>query len=171
MLAGGRSGAVASPGMVELAQVAERSGGRLSPQTAADLGEALRTVVHGVMTGLQARMEIPAQLRMPAVLAFEEACTDIRSHQNAILHGMRAAYASMLEAFDPQRLEAQWGGAQMQGVPQGKDHFRDQYIEYFRKLSGDPDGSFQRLFGTVFAKAYQEQLEGLKTLEGPQRAE
>jgi type VI secretion system protein ImpI len=107
---------------------------------------------------------------MPTTRAFQDAFTDIRNHQLAILHGIRTAYASMLESFDPERLEEVLGGDGRRGLLGGKGRFRDQYSEHFRKLSADPDESFRRLFGEVFAEAYEEQLERLKNTGGPRRA-
>ncbi len=44
---------------------------------------------------------------LPTVQAFEDAFNDIRNHQMAMLEGMRAAFKSMLESFDPERLDEQ----------------------------------------------------------------
>jgi type VI secretion system protein ImpI len=108
---------------------------------------------------------------LPTARAFQDAFTDIRYHQIAILHGIRTAYASMLESFDPERLQEQLEGEGRRSLlGGGKGRFRDLYVEHFRKLSADAEESFRRLFGEVFAEAYEEQLERLKNSGGPKRA-
>jgi type VI secretion system protein ImpI len=37
------------------------------------------------------------------------------------------------------------------------------YIEQYEQLENAPDDTFRRLFGDVFAEAYEKQLERLKT--------
>lgn len=102
---------------------------------------------------------------LPTTRAFQEALTDIRNHQIAVLQGIRTAFDSMLEHFDPEKLEAEIerqskrGGLLNLG---GKGRFRDHYVEQFANLTRDPDESFKRLFGEYFAQAYEEQMDRLK---------
>jgi type VI secretion system FHA domain protein len=101
------------------------------------------------------------------VPAFEDAFADIRSHQMAMLEGVRAAFQSMLESFDPRQLEdrfdasAKRGGNLLSNLG-GKPKYWDLYKERFERLAGDPDDTFRRLFGDVFAEAYEKQLERLR---------
>ncbi len=98
------------------------------------------------------------------VQAFEDAFADIRNHQMAMLEGVRAAFESMLESFDPKELEKGFERAAKRGFGSAKAKYWDLYVERFAQLGGDADDTFRRLFGDVFAEAYEKQLERLKTL-------
>jgi type VI secretion system FHA domain protein len=103
---------------------------------------------------------------LPTVRAFQEALTDIRNHQIAVLSGIRTAYNSMIEHFDPEKIDeevekqSKRGGLLNLGGKGGR--FRDQYVEQFQSIARDPDESFKRLFGEYFAQAYEEQMDRLK---------
>jgi type VI secretion system FHA domain protein len=107
--------------------------------------------------------------RNPAYLepveAFEDAFDDLRNHQLAMLAGMRVAFESMLAEFDPDRLEQQFD-RQLKRVPLLKSVTRLRYWDLYRdrrdEMAKDPDASFRQLFGEVFARAYEEQLNRLK---------
>jgi type VI secretion system FHA domain protein len=103
------------------------------------------------------------------VPAFQEAFADIRNHQMALLEGVRAAFASMLESFDPEELRKEFDaavkrGGPLAGVLGAKSKYWDLYVERFTALQRDADDTFRRLFGDVFAQAYERQLERLKSL-------
>jgi type VI secretion system FHA domain protein len=98
------------------------------------------------------------------VQAFEDAFSDIRNHQMAMLEGVRVAFESMLESFDPQELEKGFERAAKRGFGSAKSKYWDLYVDRFAHLGGDADDTFRRLFGDVFAEAYEKQLERLKTL-------
>jgi type VI secretion system FHA domain protein len=107
--------------------------------------------------------------RSPAYLApvdaFEDAFDDIRCHQVAMLAGMRAGFEHALQRFNPERLQEMFdkrtkrGGLLQLGT---KSRYWELYAEEFRELTGDPEDAFKRLFGEVFAGAYEQQLEELK---------
>jgi type VI secretion system FHA domain protein len=105
---------------------------------------------------------------LSAVQAFEDAFADIRNHQMAMLEGLRTAYESMLESFDPKQLakEFERPGKRGLGFGSAKSKYWDLYADRFAHLGSDADDTFRRLFGDVFAEAYEKQLERLKTL-GP----
>jgi type VI secretion system FHA domain protein len=113
--------------------------------------------------------------RNPAYLApvdaFEDAFADLRNHQMATLAGVRIAFESMLKEFDPDRLQEQFDRQVKKGalvaVP-ARLRYWDLYREKFDELVKDADGSFRKLFGDEFAKAYEEQLDRLKA-QGPRR--
>lgn len=104
-----------------------------------------------------------AYLNTPA--AFEDAFADVRSHQLAMLAGMRAAYDSMLARFDPAALAAQFdarpGRKLSIGLGAGGRHW-DSFNEYYKEVTRDRDDCFRRLFGDQFARAYEEQLQRLR---------
>ncbi|HEY5809806.1 MAG TPA: type VI secretion system-associated FHA domain protein TagH [Povalibacter sp.] len=103
---------------------------------------------------------------LPTVRAFQEALTDIRNHQIAVLQGIRTAFSAMLEQFDPEKIDAELekpskrGGLLNIGGKGGK--FREQYVEQYESMTRDPDEAFKRLFGEFFAQAYEEQMDRLK---------
>lgn len=98
--------------------------------------------------------------------AFQESFEDIKAHQMAVIAGMRAAYESMLEYFNPADLEAEFDKALRRGVLGGvmsKSKYWDLYEEMYKSLARDRDSSFHLLFGDEFARAYEEQLQRLST--------
>jgi type VI secretion system FHA domain protein len=101
---------------------------------------------------------------LSAVQAFEDAFADIRNHQMAMLEGVRVAFESMLQSFDPKELEKGFERAAKRGFGSAKSKYWDLYMDRFAQLSGDADDTFRRLFGDVFGEAYEKQLERLKTL-------
>jgi type VI secretion system FHA domain protein len=104
-----------------------------------------------------------AYLNAPA--AFEDAFADVRSHQVAMLAGMRAAFDYMLTRFDPAALAAQFdarpGRKLSLGIGAGGRHW-DSFGEYYKEMTRDRDDCFRRLFGDQFARAYEEQLQRLR---------
>ena len=99
------------------------------------------------------------------VEAFEDAFGDVRTHQMAMLAGMRTAFESMLAEFDPERLQEEFDRQSKKGsllsVP-AKLRYWDLYREKFGDLVRDAEASFAELFGDEFARAYEQQLERLK---------
>jgi type VI secretion system FHA domain protein len=104
--------------------------------------------------------------RNPAYLgplpAFEDAFADVRLHQMAMLHGVRAAFESMLKEFDPDRLQKEFDRKSKGSVMPGKLRYWDQYRERFGDMVSDADACFRDLFGDEFATAYEDQLSALK---------
>ena len=101
------------------------------------------------------------------VAAFEDAFRDVRNHQMAMLAGVRVAYEAMLAEFDPERLQEEFD-KQLKGrlgAP-ARLKYWDLYAERFRDRVRDADSCFRDLFGDEFAKAYEEQLARLRTLQG-----
>jgi type VI secretion system protein ImpI len=103
---------------------------------------------------------------LAASAAFEDAFSDIRAHQMAMLEGLRAAFDSMFASFTPEELERHFERAMKRGgllgTRGGKSKYWELYVERFEELRGDPDDTFRRLFGDVFADAYEKQLDRLK---------
>lgn len=99
------------------------------------------------------------------VEAFEDAFDDVRSHQIAMLTGMRVAFESMLALFDADRLQEGFDRQVKRGallnVP-AKLRYWDLYRDRSHELTKDPEAAFRKLFGEEFAKAYEEQLSRLK---------
>jgi len=95
--------------------------------------------------------------------AFREAFDDLRTHQIAMLAGMRGGFTELMKQFDPEKLQ--------QGFDRGMKRAallevmnKTKYWELYRELYasfGDDDETFKRLFGDEFARAYDEQLRRL----------
>ena len=106
------------------------------------------------------------------VEAFDDAFADLRNHQMAMLAGMRVAYESMLAEFDPARLQEDFekqtkGSSFLSGSAKSK--YWELYRNRFHDMVKDADTSFRNLFGDEFAKAYEDQLAKLKTLNRAER--
>jgi type VI secretion system FHA domain protein len=115
--------------------------------------------------------------RNPAYLgpveAFEDAFDDIRFHQMAMLAGMRAGFEYALKRFDPARLQEMFDKRGKRGgllAMSAKSRYWELYADEFREMTADPEEAFKRLFGEVFASAYEQQLQELKrSRRKPQR--
>ena len=107
--------------------------------------------------------------RNPAYLgttaAFDDAFKDVRHHQLAMLAGMRAAYGFMLQRFDPQVLKAQFDAKPgRKGFGFGtQGRYWEAFEDYYREMTADSDDCFRRLFGDQFARAYEEQIQLLRS--------
>jgi len=108
--------------------------------------------------------------RNPAYLgpvdAFQDAFDDLRSHQMAVLAGVREAFTAMLTQFDPDTLEKQFDRQVNKGalvkVP-AKLRYWELYRQWIHDMvGGDPEATYSRLFGEEFARAYEAQLKELK---------
>src|SRR3569833_1663448 len=102
---------------------------------------------------------------LSTVQSFEDAFADIRNHQMAMLEGVRAAFDSMLESFEPSQLEQGFEGMGRRGFGSAKARYWELYTQRFAQLGKDAEDTNQQLFGNVFAEAYERQLERLKALE------
>jgi type VI secretion system FHA domain protein len=107
--------------------------------------------------------------RNPAYLgpveAFEDAFDDIRFHQMAMLAGMRAGFEHAVKRFDPTRLQEVFDKRGKRGgllQMSAKSRYWELYADEFREMTVDPEEAFKRLFGEVFASAYEQQLQELK---------
>ncbi len=104
--------------------------------------------------------------------AFEAAFDDLRTHQMAMMAGMREAFFNMLDRFDPDELEeifhARGSDRSVLGRVTGPKPW-EQYKGIYQDLRNDTEGAFNRLFGEAFVKAYERQVETLKGSVGGQR--
>lgn len=107
--------------------------------------------------------------RNPAYLgttaAFDDAFKDVRHHQLAMLAGMRAAYGFMLQRFDPAALKQQFDAKPgRKGFAFGaQGRYWEAFEEFYRETTADSDDCFRRLFGDQFARAYEEQIQLLRS--------
>jgi len=94
------------------------------------------------------------------VEAFSEGFEAIAEHQVAIIAGIRAAFESMLEQFNPASLEQQFDkqskGVVIPGMQKAK--YWNSYNDYYTSVLDNMEQSFQNLFGDEFVRAYEDQL-------------
>lgn len=113
---------------------------------------------------LQTLLQEQNQAYMGPVDAFAEGFQDIKAHQMAMMAGMRAAFDSMIQRFDPQelmeRFEKRLKHGSLLSLP-GKGRYWDMYRDLYEEWTQDADLNFQRLFGDEFARAYEEQMRRL----------
>jgi len=99
------------------------------------------------------------------VEAFGDAFDDLRDHQIAMLAGMRVAFESMLNHFQPDQLQQHFDRQLKRNALSSMTarlHYWDLYRDRHEELTKDPEAAFRRLFGEEFARAYEEQLRRLK---------
>lgn len=98
--------------------------------------------------------------------AFREGFRDVSYHQVAMLAGIRTAFSSLIERFEPEGLEETYERKLKRTLLIGvatKLKYWDLYCEQFEEYGKDAEATFQNLFGEAFAKAYFEQLQQLAT--------
>jgi type VI secretion system protein len=102
---------------------------------------------------------------MPPVRAYSNAFDDLKAHELAIMAGMRAALAGVLQRFDPaaieQRLQVPTVMDKMLSANR-KAKMWDRLVELYQQMALEADEDFQRLFGETFGDAYEEQIQRLQ---------
>jgi FHA domain-containing protein len=95
--------------------------------------------------------------------AVGDACEDLRSHELALMAGMRAAILGAMRRFDPPGLErALDKGAQGFSFASRKARLWDAFVAQQDKLAREAQEDFNKTFGRDFMVAYQTQLRRLK---------
>jgi type VI secretion system protein len=102
------------------------------------------------------------------VESFVEGFKDIKAHQMATMAGMRAAFDSMLQRFDPEELEQRFEKRKSKSMLRlsSSAQYWDMYKDLYDDMTQDADENFQRLFGEEFARAYEEQMQRLTSGRG-----
>ncbi|HEY0942634.1 MAG TPA: type VI secretion system-associated FHA domain protein TagH [Steroidobacter sp.] len=98
---------------------------------------------------------------LPPQEAFEDAFSDVRFHQLAMLVGVRAGFDHLMSRFDPEQLEEVFSRQGRRSLFGGTKNW-EMYSERYREMVKDGDETFRRLFGEEFARAYEQQLSVLK---------
>jgi type VI secretion system FHA domain protein len=106
------------------------------------------------------------QAYLDPVGAFAEGFNDIKVHQIAMMAGMRAAFDSMLQRFNPDELAERFEKRLKRAVLNmpGKGRYWELYRDLYEEWTEDADLNFQRLFGETFAQAYEEQMRRLTSM-------
>jgi FHA domain-containing protein/type VI secretion system protein len=97
------------------------------------------------------------------VQAVGDACEDLRSHELALMAGMRAAILGALRHFDPHVLERAYEkNAKGFSLASRKAKLWEVFVAQQDKLSREAQEDFNKVFGRDFMGAYQAQLRRLK---------
>jgi FHA domain-containing protein len=98
--------------------------------------------------------------------AMRDAYDDLRSHQFAFMAGMRAALEGVLQKFDPEQLERRLAQASVLDslLPMNrKARLWHLFAERYGEISREAEDDFHSLFGREFLRAYEEQIEKLRS--------
>jgi FHA domain-containing protein/type VI secretion system protein len=107
--------------------------------------------------------DTPAYL--PGVNALAAAFDDLKAHELAVIVGMRAALAEVVQRFEPARIEQRLAapGRLDKLMPSArKARLWDLLTGLYADLVRDGDEDVQRIFGEKFALAYLEQIARLR---------
>jgi len=97
------------------------------------------------------------------VQAVGDACEDLRSHEIALMAGMRAAILGALRRFEPHAVERAFDkSARGFSLGSRKAKLWDLFVAQHDKLSREAQEDFNQVFGRDFMAAYQAQLRRLK---------
>jgi predicted component of type VI protein secretion system len=97
------------------------------------------------------------------VQAIGDACEDLRSHELALMAGMRAAIVGALRRLDPHALERAYEKSVSAFSLGGrKAKLWQLFVAQQEKVSREAEEDFNKVFGRDFMAAYQAQLRRLK---------
>jgi len=108
----------------------------------------------------------PPKGYLPPVEAIHEATDDLQAHQMAMLAGLRAALSSLVALFDPDELEKNFQKASavdnlLPGIKKAK--FWEMFKSRYKQAAADAENDFLHFLGHEFTKAYEQQVEKLKS--------
>ncbi|HNW77604.1 MAG TPA: type VI secretion system-associated FHA domain protein TagH [Candidatus Competibacteraceae bacterium] len=95
---------------------------------------------------------------MAPVQAVREGFTDIKAHQLAVMAGIQAALARLLERFDPENLETRLEHGLLDSILplNRKAKYWDLFKAEYASIAREAEDDFNKLFGDAFARAYEE---------------
>jgi FHA domain-containing protein/type VI secretion system protein len=102
---------------------------------------------------------------MPPVQAIRGAYDDLKAHELAVIAGMRAALAAVLQRFDPARIESRLAVPSVMDkmmVSHRKAKLWDRLVVLYGEIAREADDDLQRLYGEKFSEAYEEQVARLR---------
>lgn len=98
--------------------------------------------------------------------AINDGFSDIADHQVALFDAMKAAYEHILGQFDPEFLAKKFERTAGKRFLGGKVKNWEAYSFLYSEYKEDNDKTFKRLFGEVFADAYERRMHALKMSRG-----
>jgi type VI secretion system protein ImpI/type VI secretion system protein len=99
---------------------------------------------------------------LDAQTATEQALSDIKAHEVAMVTGMEAALKGVLKRMDPKELEARLEGKSGGFLSNRKARYWEAYEAMYAEIADQAENQFHDLFAREFAAAYKAQLERLK---------
>lgn len=112
----------------------------------------------------------PAKGFMPAPESVRDAYEDLRAHELAVMAGMKAALAGVLERFDPAVLEDKLAARSGLGglIPSArKAKLWNLFESLYKQLAVEAADDFDSLFGKAFLMAYERYLQQLSDAKPP----
>jgi FHA domain-containing protein len=103
---------------------------------------------------------------MPPIDSMQDTYDDLRAHQIGVIAGSRAAFANVLQRFDPQSLEDKLGagGVLDSLMPNArKAKLWSLYTELFREILKQAEDDYGTLFSEAFRRAYEEEVERVRS--------
>ncbi len=103
-----------------------------------------------------------SKMFLPPLDAVNESFSDLRAHEMAMIAGMRAALAGLLQRFAPESLERRLkkGSAFSLPIPgAAKSRLWDAFVAMHEELDREAHDDFDKLFGKEFVKAYLAQTK------------
>lgn len=98
--------------------------------------------------------------------AINDGFADIADHQVALFDAMKAAYEHILGQFDPEFLAKKFERTAGKRFLGSKVKNWEAYSHLYSEYKEDNDKTFKRLFGEVFADAYERRMHALKMSRG-----
>lgn len=98
--------------------------------------------------------------------AINDGFADISDHQVALFDAMKAAYEHIFGQFDPEFLAKKFERTAGKRFLGGKVKKWEAYSHLYSEYKEDNDKTFKRLFGEVFADAYERRMHALKMSRG-----
>lgn len=98
---------------------------------------------------------------MPPVKSIGSAFEDLKAHELAVIAGMRAALAGVLDRFNPAQIEASIeGGGVIDKMLSANRKARmwDAMVALYDDIQREAQDDFQHLFGDKFSAAYEDQI-------------
>ena len=117
---------------------------------------------HAVLTQML-RKKMPGF--MTPAEAMEDAFLDLRSHQLAVIAGMKAATDALLSKLQPTAIENQMPASNLLDYlnpARRKAAMWDYYAAMYERITLESNDEFQPLFGKEFLAAYEEEIERTK---------
>jgi len=100
---------------------------------------------------------------LPPPKAVADACSDLQMHELALVAGMRAALIGAVKRFEPSIIEKRLEKEGSKSLLANKKALLwDCFVGYYQQTEKDADDNFDRVFGSAFLRAYQEQIRRLK---------
>jgi type VI secretion system FHA domain protein len=97
------------------------------------------------------------------VQAIGDACEDLRTHELALMAGMRAAIQGALRRFDPNAIERAYEKSEKTfSLASRKAKLWELFVVQQDKLAREAQDDFNKVFGRDFMGAYQAQLRRVK---------